>query len=310
MMMIMMMVHPSLTPADEHTRSKRERRKKISSLRGRFHPAPLFYHGSIPGDLPKEYPLSSIQRYYLFGRPQKANISRPSKYIPYISHAHPIHLSLRKEEDQRTIITTTTNDRSIHAQKAYLPSTSPIKIHPNPIQIMLPSLPLPLFLLLLLPSLLTTAQKLPLDSTSHNHIQITLRPYKSNSCTNPSRRGSGKSHSITLKANHRADILSSSGIKIGEITHSKCVGFPRGGFNSFVFDGEGLYGIADGNGEGEGNGEGGVVKVKEKMGRCRVDVFPNRLCLGDVMGGLGEVCTFSFSFFFSFLIFLFVRSFD
>ncbi|KAL9527834.1 hypothetical protein SMMN14_08822 [Sphaerulina musiva] len=152
---------------------------------------------------------------------------------------------------------------------------------------MLPSLPLSLFLLLL-PSLLTTAQKLPLDSTSHNHIQITLRPYKSNSCTNPARRGKGAGHSITLKANHRADISSSSGIKIGEVTHSKCVGFPRGGFNSFVFDGEGLYGIADGNGEGEGNGEGGVVKVKEKMGRCRVDVFPNRLCLGDVMGGLGE----------------------
>lgn len=67
-----------------------------------------------------------------------------------------------------------------------------------------------------------------------------------------------------------------------------------------MFDGEGLYGIADGNGEGEGNGEGGVVKVKEKMGRCRVDVFPNRLCLGDVMGGLGEV-GFLFFFFFSFL---------
>lgn len=166
---------------------------------------------------------------------------------------------------------------------------------------MLPSLPL--FLLLLLPSLLTTAQKLPLDSTSHNHIQITLRPYKSNSCTNPARRGKGAGHSITLKANHRADILSSSGIKIGEITHSKCVGFPRGGFNSFVFDGEGLYGIADGNGEGEGNGEGGVVKVKEKMGRCRVDVFPNRLCLGDVMGGLGEVGFLFLSFFF--LLFLF-----
>lgn len=76
------------------------------------------------------------------------------------------------------------------------------------------------------------------------------------------------------------------------------MGFPRGGFNSFVFDGEGLYGIADGNGEGEGNGEGGVVKVKEGMGRCRVDVFPNRLCLGDVMGGLGEV---GFLFFFLFL---------
>lgn len=80
------------------------------------------------------------------------------------------------------------------------------------------------------------------------------------------------------------------------------MGFPRGGFNSFVFDGEGLYGIADGNGEGEGNGEGGVVKVKERMGRCRVDVFPNRLCLGDVMGGLGEVgCLFLFFFFFPFL---------
>lgn len=100
------------------------------------------------------------------------------------------------------------------------------------------------------------------------------------------------------------------------------MGFPRGGFNSFVFDGEGLYGIADGNGEGEGNGEGGVVKVKEKMGRCRVDVFPNRLCLGDVMGGLGEVgFLFLFLFlcfslcvygkFFAFLVFfLFVRSFD
>lgn len=183
-------------------------------------------------------------------------------------------------------------------------------------KIMLPSLPLSL-LLLLLPSLLTTAQKLPLDSTSHNHIQITLRPYKSNSCTNPSRRGSGKGHSITLKANHRADISSSSGIKIGEITHSKCVGFPRGGFNSFVFDGEGLYGIADGNGEGEGNGEGGVVKVKEKMGRCRVDVFPNRLCLGDVMGGLGEV-GFLFFFLSSFLcvfmensfLFCFLSSFE
>lgn len=180
-------------------------------------------------------------------------------------------------------------------------------------KIMLPSLPL---LFLLLPSLLTTAQKLPLDSTSHNHIQITLRPYKSNSCTNPARRGKGAGHSITLKANHRADISSSSGIKIGEITHSKCVGFPRGGFNSFVFDGEGLYGIADGNGEGEGNGEGGVVKVKERMGRCRVDVFPNRLCLGDVMGGLGEV-GFLFLFLFSvclwkilFLSAFFVRSFD
>lgn len=78
------------------------------------------------------------------------------------------------------------------------------------------------------------------------------------------------------------------------------MGFPRGGFNSFVFDGEGLYGIADGNGEGEGNGEGGVVKVKEKMGRCRVDVFPNRLCLGDVMGGLGEVGFLFLSFFFFF----------
>lgn len=182
---------------------------------------------------------------------------------------------------------------------------------------MLPSLPLSLLLLLLPSSLLTTAQKLPLDSTSHNHIQITLRPYKSNSCTNPARRGKGAGHSITLKANHRADISSSSGIKIGEITHSKCVGFPRGGFNSFVFDGEGLYGIADGNGEGEGNGEGGVVKVKEKMGRCRVDVFPNRLCLGDVMGGLGEV-GFLFLFLFSVCLwkllffsgFLFVRSFE
>lgn len=80
------------------------------------------------------------------------------------------------------------------------------------------------------------------------------------------------------------------------------MGFPRGGFNSFVFDGEGLYGIADGNGEGEGNGEGGVVKVKEKMGRCRVDVFPNRLCLGDVMGGFGEV-GFLFSFFVFFSLF-------
>lgn len=79
------------------------------------------------------------------------------------------------------------------------------------------------------------------------------------------------------------------------------MGFPRGGFNSFVFDGEGLYGIADGNGEGEGNGEGGVVKVKEKMGRCRVDVFPNRLCLGDVMGGLGEVGFLLFLFFYFFL---------
>lgn len=95
------------------------------------------------------------------------------------------------------------------------------------------------------------------------------------------------------------------------------MGFPRGGFNSFVFDGEGLYGIADGNGEGEGNGEGGVGKVKEKMGRCRVDVFPNRLCLGDVMGGLGEVCTFSFPFFFSLFMensflfwFVFVRMID
>lgn len=100
------------------------------------------------------------------------------------------------------------------------------------------------------------------------------------------------------------------------------MGFPRGGFNSFVFDGEGLYGIADGNGEGEGNGEGGVVKVKEKMGRCRVDVFPNRLCLGDVMGGLGEVgCHFFFLFSFLlfsvclwklpfFFVFLFVRSND
>lgn len=99
------------------------------------------------------------------------------------------------------------------------------------------------------------------------------------------------------------------------------MGFPRGGFNSFVFDGEGLYGIADGNGEGEGNGEGGVVKVKEKMGRCRVDVFPNRLCLGDVMGGLGEVGFLFFFFFFSPLFFsvyswkflsgfLFVRSYD
>lgn len=97
------------------------------------------------------------------------------------------------------------------------------------------------------------------------------------------------------------------------------MGFPRGGFNSFVFDGEGLYGIADGNGEGEGNGEGGVVKVKEKMGRCRVDVFPNRLCLGDVMGGLGEVSFLFLSFlfslcvygkFFSFLLFWFVRMID
>lgn len=81
------------------------------------------------------------------------------------------------------------------------------------------------------------------------------------------------------------------------------MGFPRGGFNSFVFDGEGLYGIADGNGEGEGNGEGGVVEVKEKMGRCRVDVFPNRLCLGDVMGGLGEVGFLFFSFFFSLCVY-------
>lgn len=308
--MMIMMVHPSPTPADEHTRSKRERGKKIISTRT-IPPSSALLPWIDTWRLAQRVSIIQYPEILPLRSTPKANISRPSKYIPYISHAHPIHLSLRKEEDQRTIITTTTNDRSIHAQKAYLPSTSPIKIHPNPIQIMLPSLPLPLFLLLLLlPSLHTTAQKLPLDSTSHNHIQISLRPYKSNSCTNPSRRGSGKSHSITLKANHRADILSSSGIKIGEITHSKCVGFPRGGFNSFVFDGEGLYGIADGNGEGEGNGEGGVVKVKEKMGRCRVDVFPNRLCLGDVMGGLGEVCTFSFSFFFSFLIFLFVRSFD
>lgn len=59
------------------------RGEKRISLRGRFHPAPLFYHGSIPGDFPKEYPLSSIQRYYLSGRPQKANISQPSRYITY-----------------------------------------------------------------------------------------------------------------------------------------------------------------------------------------------------------------------------------
>lgn len=298
MMMMMMMVHPCLTPADGHTRSKRERGKKRISLRGRFHPAPLFYHGSVPRELPKEYPLSSIQKYYLSGRPQKANISRPSIYITYPTPTPSISTQRRRPKNHY-------HQRSIDSRpKAYLPSTSPIKIQPNPTQIMLPSLPLSL-IFLLLPSLLTTAQKLPLDSTSHNHIQITLRPYKSNSCTNPSRRGSGKSHSITLKANHRADISSSSGIKIGEITHSKCVGFPRGGFNSFVFDGEGLYGIADGNGEGEGNGEGGVVKVKERMGRCRVDVFPNRLCLGDVMGGIGEV---GFLFFFLFL--LFVRSND
>lgn len=270
---------------------------KRLSLGGRFHPAPLFYHGSIPRDFPKEYPLSSIQRYYLSGRPQKANISRPGKYIHYIHIPRPPHLISTQRRSPKNHHHH--HQRSIDSRpKAYLSSTSPIKIHPNPIQIMLPSLPL--LFLLLLPSLLTTAQKLPLDSTSHNHIQITLRPYKSNSCTNPARRGKGAGHSITLKANHRADISSSSGIKIGEITHSKCVGFPRGGFNSFVFDGEGLYGIADGNGEGEGNGEGGVVKVKEKMGRCRVDVFPNRLCLGDVMGGLGEV-GFLFFFLFSLL---------
>lgn len=293
------------------TLAAKGRGEKRLSLRGRFHPAPLFYHGSIPGDFPKEYPVSSIQRYYLSGRPQKANISRPSKYIPYISHAHPIHLYAKKKPKEPSSPPPTI-DR-------FTPK-SVLTI--NISKIMLPSLPL---LFLLLPSLLTTAQKLPLDSTSHNHIQISLRPYKSNSCTNPARRGKGAGHSITLKANHRADISSSSGIKIGEITHSKCVGFPRGGFNSFVFDGEGLYGIADGNGEGEGNGEGGVVKVKEKMGRCRVDVFPNRLCLGDVMGGLGEVgflflsffFSFSFlcvfmedSFLFSFLFFLFVRMID
>lgn len=79
------------------------------------------------------YPVSSIQRYYLSGRPQKASISRPSKYI-HTCIPRPPHPSLRKEEDQRTIITTT-NDRSIDSRpKAYLPSTSPIKIHPNPTQ--------------------------------------------------------------------------------------------------------------------------------------------------------------------------------
>lgn len=102
---------------------------KRSSLRGRFHPAPLFYHGSIPGDFPKEYPLSSIQRYYLSGRPQKPIYL--DQVNTYIHIPRPPHPSLRKEEDQRTIIT---NDRSIHAQKAYLPSTSPIKVHPNPTQ--------------------------------------------------------------------------------------------------------------------------------------------------------------------------------
>lgn len=106
------------------------RGEKRISLRGRFHPAPLFYHGSIPGDFPKEYPLSSIQRYYLSGRPQKANISQPSRYITYPTPTPSISTQRRRPKNHHHH-----HQRSIDSRpKAYLLSTSPLKIHPNPTQ--------------------------------------------------------------------------------------------------------------------------------------------------------------------------------
>lgn len=138
MMMMMMMVHPPLTPVDEHTRSKRERGKRLS-LRERFHPAPLFYHGSIPGDFPKEYPLSSIQRYYLFGRPQKPiYLDQVNTYLTYPTPTPSISTQRRSPKNHH-------HQRSIDSRpKAYLPSTSPIKIHPNPTQNHAPLPPPPL----------------------------------------------------------------------------------------------------------------------------------------------------------------------
>lgn len=125
--MMMMMVHPSLTPADGHTRSKRERGKRLS-LRGRFHPAPLFYHGSIPLDFPKEYPLSSIQRYYLSGRPQKPiYLDQVNAYIHIPRPPHPSISTQRRSPKNHHHH----HQRSIDSRpKAYLLSTSPKSCSP------------------------------------------------------------------------------------------------------------------------------------------------------------------------------------
>lgn len=126
--MMMMMVHPPLTPADEHTRSKRERGKKIISTRT-IPPSSALLPWIDTWRLSQRVSIIQYPEILPLRSTPKANISRPSKYIPYISHAHPIHLSLRKEEDQRTIIT---NDRSIHAQKRTYHQHLHLKIHPHP----------------------------------------------------------------------------------------------------------------------------------------------------------------------------------
>lgn len=93
--MMMMMVHPPLTPVDEHTRSKRERGKKIISTR------------TIPPSsalLPWIDTWRLSQRVSIIQYPEILSLrSTPksqyisTKYIHYISHAHPIHLSAKKK---------------------------------------------------------------------------------------------------------------------------------------------------------------------------------------------------------------------
>lgn len=113
MMMMMMMVQPSLTPADGHTRSKRERGKieylyadestqlRSSTMDRSLETFPKSIHDPVSRDT-----ISPVD---------------PKKPI-YLNQVDTLHIprppppSLRKEEAQRTIITTT-NDRSIHAQK-------------------------------------------------------------------------------------------------------------------------------------------------------------------------------------------------
>lgn len=94
--MMMMMVHPPLTPADEHTRSKRERGKKIISTRTTPPSSAL-----LPWiDTWRLSQRVSIIQYpeilSLRSTPKSQYIS--TKYIhTYISHAHPIHLYAKQK---------------------------------------------------------------------------------------------------------------------------------------------------------------------------------------------------------------------
>lgn len=126
------------------TLAAKGRGEKRLSLRGRFHPAPLFYHGSIPGDFPKEYPLSSIQRYYLSGRPQKPiYLDQVNAYIHIPRPPHPSISTQRRSpknhhhHHQRSI------DRFTPKSVLTINISNKNSSHPNPNHAPLPPPPPP-----------------------------------------------------------------------------------------------------------------------------------------------------------------------